>query len=64
MTVRESLWLHVDEELLRNLDGLAARQGVTRHELARIAMRLGVEQMMRRRREDGAQLPLDRGAPR
>jgi hypothetical protein len=50
-THRESLWIYVDDELLRNIDGLAKRMSVTRHELGRIAMRLGVEQMLRRRRE-------------
>jgi metal-responsive CopG/Arc/MetJ family transcriptional regulator len=51
VSTRESLWLHVDEELLRQLDALAASKGVTRHELARIAMRLGVEAMRPRRRD-------------
>ena len=49
-THHESLWLHLDPDLLRDLDALARTKGITRHEAARVAMRLGVE-MVRRRAE-------------
>jgi len=39
----ESLWLRLDADLLRQIDALAAAKGITRHEAARVALRLGIE---------------------
>lgn len=53
MTVRESLWIGIDDELLRELDAIAAAKGITRHEAARVAIRLGVELVRRRAPKEG-----------
>jgi predicted transcriptional regulator len=42
-TVRESLWIALDGDLVRALDDLAKAKGITRHEAARVALRLGLE---------------------
>jgi metal-responsive CopG/Arc/MetJ family transcriptional regulator len=47
---RESLWIALDEELVRELDALAKAKGITRHEAARIVLRLGVELLQRQQR--------------
>jgi metal-responsive CopG/Arc/MetJ family transcriptional regulator len=43
VSVRETIGLQIDEELLRQIDALAAAKGITRHEAARVALRLGIE---------------------
>jgi hypothetical protein len=48
MSVRESIALAVDDSLLRELDSIAKARGITRHEAARICLRLGVELAQRR----------------
>jgi predicted transcriptional regulator len=47
--IRESIWVALDEDLVRALDELAKRRGVTRHEIARIALRLGADEIRRAR---------------
>jgi predicted transcriptional regulator len=48
---RESLWLHIPDDLLGQLDALAKARGVTRHDIARLALRLGTEAMRGVRRD-------------
>lgn len=49
MSTHESLWLRVDPDVLRAIDELAKAKGITRHEAARIVLRLGVELLKRKR---------------
>jgi predicted transcriptional regulator len=42
---RESILIPVDVDLLRQLDALALASGSTRHDLARVAIGLGIEIM-------------------
>lgn len=53
---REILALQVDGDVWQALDDVAASKGISRHEAARILLRLGVEVM--RRQERAAQLEL------
>ena len=48
MSTRQSLWIALDDDLVRALDQLATAKRITGHELARIALRLGVEAMRQR----------------
>jgi predicted transcriptional regulator len=50
MSTRESLWIALDDDLVRFLDALAKSKGVTRHEAARIVLRVGVELLQRQQR--------------
>ena len=48
MSVRESIAIGLDADLVRELDACAKARGVTRHEAARICLRLGIELAQRR----------------
>jgi hypothetical protein len=46
---RESLWISIDADLLREIDALAKAKNVPRHDAARVLLRLGVEILQQRR---------------
>ncbi len=50
MSIRESLSIPLDDDLVRFLDAMAKAKGVSRHEAARIVLRLGVELLPRQQR--------------
>lgn len=51
-TLHESVWLALDADTLRAVDELARRRGITRHESARVLLRLGVETSRRAERRE------------
>jgi hypothetical protein len=61
MSTTESLLLPLDAELLAALDKLARERRITRHEAARVVLRIGIETM--RGSRDGRQLALPGSRP-
>jgi len=42
---RESIWLALDADLVRDLEALARIRGVTKHDVASLALKPGIEAM-------------------
>ncbi len=49
MTDRESLWLPLDSDVLCVIDAFAKLKDISRHEAARLILRLGIELLQRQR---------------
>ena len=50
---RESLWIALDDDLVRFLDAVAREKKTTRHEAARIVLRVGVELLQLKQLQGG-----------
>jgi hypothetical protein len=47
VNLRESLWLPLDSDILEALDAFCRKRGLSRHEGARVLLRLGLETVER-----------------
>ncbi len=64
MTDRETLAVIVEGDLLREITALAKARGLSKHEIARVCLGLGLEAMAAARSVGGEQLSLvRRGSP-
>jgi hypothetical protein len=62
-TMRETIALPVDAVLLRELDAIARAKNVSRHEAARIVLRLGIDLLRQQRGRGDRQLELPGAGP-